>query len=72
MDTRAQLERWVATWREAAPALEQQKRVELEHLATPNALAQLAAAFEHALRRTPVSDTSGLIEQQRCFQQFAR
>jgi len=69
---RAQIERWVTTWREAEPALAEQKRAELEHLVTSRALAELAAAFEHALRRAPVSDTSGLIEQQRYFQQLGR
>ncbi|HYT71447.1 MAG TPA: hypothetical protein VEK78_08695 [Gemmatimonadales bacterium] len=69
---RAQIERWVATWREAEPALAEQKRRELEQLATPRALSELAAAFAYALQRAPLSDTSGLIDQQRYFQQLAR
>jgi hypothetical protein len=69
---RAHIERWVATWREAEPALAEQKRAELERLETPRALAQLAAAFAHARQRAPLSDTSGLIEQQRFFRQLAR
>jgi len=69
---RTQIERWVMTWRDAEPALAEQKRAELERLVTPRALAELAAAFAHALRRAPVSDTSGLIEQQRYFQQLGR
>jgi len=68
----ARLERWVATWREAEPALAEQKRAEVEGLATPRALAELAAAFAHARRRAPVSDSSGLVEQQRYFRQLAR
>lgn len=67
-----QIERWVATWREAGPALEQQKRAELERLATPTALAELAAAFELARLRAPHPDTSGLVEQQRYFQLLIR
>ena len=67
-----QLQRWVATWREATPALAAQKQAELERVATPRALAELAAAFAHALGRAPVSDTSGLIDQQRWFQQLRR
>jgi hypothetical protein len=59
-----QLDRWVAARREAGPALEQQKRAELERLETPVALAQLAAAFALALERSRPSDTSGLVEQQ--------
>src|SRR3989442_5842526 len=69
---RTQIERWVMTWRDAEPALAEQKRAELERLVTPRALAELAAAFAHALRRAPVSDTSGLIEQQRYFQLLGR
>jgi len=68
---RAGLQRWVATWREAEPALAAQKRVELERLDTVRALAQLAAAFAHACRGTAPSDTSGLVEQQRYFSQLA-
>lgn len=67
---KAQIERWVATWREAEPALAEQKRAELEQLATPRALAELAAAFEHARLRAPLSDASGLVEQQRYFRQL--
>jgi hypothetical protein len=69
---RAQIERWVTTWRKAGPVLAEQKRAELEHLETPRALAQLAAAFQHALRRAPVPDRSGLIDQQRYFRQLGR
>jgi len=67
-----QIERWVATWREAEPALAEQKRSELERLATPRALEELAAAFEHARLHPRVSDTSGLVEQQRYFQRLVR
>lgn len=69
---RKQIERWVATWREAGPLLAEQTRAELEQLATPRALSELAAAFEHARRRAPLSDTSGLVEQQRYFRQLTR
>ena len=65
------LQRWVATWREAGPALERQKRRELECLDTPTALVQLSAAFALALRQAIPTDTSGLVEQQRHFQRVA-
>jgi hypothetical protein len=65
------LDRWVATWREAGPALDEQARRELEQLETVTALRQLAAAFEFALANAPPSDTSGLVEQQRLFQRLA-
>jgi hypothetical protein len=69
---RALIERWVATWRDAEPALAAHKRAELESLATPHALVQLAAAFAHALRHATPADTSGLVEQQGYFQQLRR
>jgi hypothetical protein len=69
---RAQIERWVATWREAGPALEAQRRAEVEELETSRALAALADAFEHARRQAVDSDTSGLVEQQRLFRQLLR
>lgn len=69
---REHIERWVATWRAAGPALADQKRAELEQVTTPRALAVLASAFAHALRRAPLSDTSGLVEQQRYFKKLAR
>jgi hypothetical protein len=69
---RSQIERWVATWREAAPALAEQRRRDLEQLATPQALSELAAAFAHALLHAAVSDTSGLVEQQRRFRQLTQ
>ena len=68
---RASLERWVATWREAGPPLDEQKRRELEQLDTATAVGQLAAVFAHALASAPPSDTSGLVEQQRYFQRLA-
>lgn len=65
------LERWVATWRDAGPALDEQSRIELEQLDTATALSQLAAAFDFALAHAPPSETSGLVEQQRYFRQLA-
>jgi hypothetical protein len=65
-------DRWVATWRQAGPALDEQRRTELRGLSTPRALAQLAAAFEHARRHAPVRDSSGLVEQQQVFARLAR
>ena len=70
-ETERDLKRWVATWRDAGPALDEQGRRELEQLDTPSALRMLAAAFEFALANAPPSDTSGLVEQQRYFQLLA-
>jgi hypothetical protein len=68
---RALVERWVAAWREAGPALEEQRRQELEQLDTPAAIRQLVAVFAHAVASAPPSDTSGLVEQQRHFRRLA-
>ncbi len=40
-------------------------------LDTPTALAQLSAAFALALARATLTETSGLVEQQRRFRQLA-
>jgi hypothetical protein len=68
----ADLECWVATWREAGEALSAPQRDELERLDTATALAQLADAFEHACANAAVLDSSGLVEQQRYFQLLRR
>jgi len=66
------LRRWVATWRDAAKALEDVKRAELTQLETRDALRQLADAFDAALRGSSATRTSGLIEQQAIFQRLRR
>jgi hypothetical protein len=71
MNTSRELARWVATWQAAGPALEEQKRLELESIDTPTALRQLAAAFALARTRGATRDTSGLVEQQREFGRLA-
>ena len=60
-----ELRRWVATWRAAGEALAAVKRAELRRLDTLEALAQLADAFDHAVRAAPRTTTSGLVAQQR-------
>lgn len=71
-ETGSLIERWVATWREAAPALDAQKRAELAALETPRALQELSAAFAHAVASAPHPSTSGLVEQQRYFLMLRR
>jgi hypothetical protein len=61
------LRRWAETWREASAALTDIKRNELRGLDTPQALDQLADAFNAALRHAHPQPTSGLIEQQRIY-----
>lgn len=59
--------RWAETWGRAGEALETLKRDELRALDTQVALAQLADAFEHAVRNATPTESSGLVEQQRYF-----
>lgn len=59
--------RWVETWQSAGPALERIKRADLARLVTTDALAELADAFDLAVRRACPTTTSGLVEQQRLF-----
>jgi hypothetical protein len=62
-----ELRLWVDTWRDADVALARIKRQALEQLDTREALAQLADAFDAAVRDAPRTTTSGLVEQQRLF-----
>lgn len=62
-----ELRLWVDTWREADVALARINREELERLDTRVALAQLADAFDAAVRDAPRTTTSGLVEQQQLF-----
>ena len=57
----------MATWRAAERALAGVKRAELARVRTQDALAQLADAFDLALRGARPTTTSGLVEQQRVF-----
>ena len=66
------LRRWVATWHDAGIALARVKRAELQGLDTVVAVRQLADAFDAAVRQTPRTESSGLIEQQRVFQRLRR
>ena len=68
----ATIESWVNTWRTAGEALARIQRDELQQLDTATAIEQLADAFEHALRTSPMLLTSGLVEQQRWFQRLSR
>lgn len=63
----ADIRRWAAIWREAGPALAAIKRSELQRLKTADALAQLADAFDAAVRQARPTVTSGLIAQQELF-----
>lgn len=60
---------WVKRWEGAGFVLERLKREELVNANTQKAIELLDDAFESAIRLNPPMPTSGLVEQQRLFQQ---
>lgn len=63
----SELREWAARWSRAQRALESVQREALARLDTKEAMAQLADAFDHALRHAESRGSSGLVEQQRLF-----
>jgi hypothetical protein len=66
-DPKADMRRWVETWKQAGPKL---AAIRIEEIRTQDsvlALAQLADAFNHATRSRPPRESSGLIEMHRLF-----
>ena len=59
-------------WKAAGLALAEIRKRELRTTVTPEALAQLASAFNDAVHRFPPRAGSGLVEQQRLFLRLAR
>lgn len=59
--------RWVEAWKHAGPELERIRREELRHLDQYEGISRLTWAYIPELR-----PTSGLVEQQRWFQEAAR
>lgn len=71
-DDAAARRRWAETWARAGTALSEIQCRELRALDTRVALAQLADAFEHALRHAQPAESSGLVVQQRLFARLRR
>jgi len=69
---RADIKRWVETWKRAGPLLEAQREAEVRQSDTLSAFAFSAGMPLHNLKTFPPSLTSGLVEQQRWFQKIAR
>lgn len=61
------VQKWVARWQKAAPALEKLRNEDIRNSDTAFAIEQLSDAFESSLRNYPPMNTSGLVEQQRLF-----
>ncbi|MCY4027089.1 MAG: hypothetical protein OXH75_12350 [Acidobacteria bacterium] len=64
--------RWVRTWQEAGPRLEQVRRDELRRLDPQHAVALLCGEADYTKAPRAPRATSGLVEQQRWFRLAAR
>ena len=63
--------RWVRTWKEAGPRLEQVRRAELRRLDPQRAIALLCGEADYTKPPRAPRPTSGLVEQQRWFRRAA-
>ena len=59
--------RWVVTWKQAGPRLEQLRREELRRLDPQQTLALLCGEADYTVPPRAPQPTSGLVEQQRWF-----
>lgn len=64
--------RWVRTWQEAAPRLEEIRRRELRQLDAYSAIALLCGPADYRTGSRAPGPSSGLIEQQRLFARLRR
>ena len=64
--------RWVRTWQEAGPRLEQVRRDELRRLDPQHAIALLCGEADYTVPPRAPRPTSGLVEQQRWFKLATR
>ena len=64
--------RWVRTWKEAGPRLEQVRREELRRLDPQRAIALLCGEADYTVPPRAPRPTSGLVEQQRWFRLATR
>lgn len=64
--------RWVETWKKAGPELERIRRAEIRRTSTPQAMINLADAFESFLLHHKPRKTSGLVEQQARFMKLRK
>jgi hypothetical protein len=62
--------RWVKTWQDAGPRLEQIRRDELRQLDAFSAIALLCGSADYRQPPRAPKPTSGLIEQQRLFRKL--
>jgi hypothetical protein len=63
---------WVACWGRAGTRMQSLRREQLRTIDTPQALLNLASAFESCRLHHRPAPSSGLIEQQRWFRKVAK
>lgn len=66
------MRRWVETWKQAGPELEEFRREEIARIDPVEALASLEELFNHAVRSLPPRESSGMVEMQRLFAKLRR
>jgi hypothetical protein len=59
------IRRWVETWKQAGPKLEEIRRREIQEADNLHVLGLLEGAFNHALRTLPPRPSSGMVEMQK-------
>jgi len=62
----------VDRWQRLGPELEKIRKRELQNISTPQALQNLAGAFEACRQRFNPRPTSGLVQQQSWFKKLSR
>jgi hypothetical protein len=72
MKKRISLKTFVDQWQQVGPELNKIRKQELQNISTPQALQNLAGAFEDCRRRFQPKPTSGLVQQQAWFKKLPR
>lgn len=70
MQERDDLLKWVQRWKNVGPVMQKLKESELPNTSTPQALLNLADAFESCRRNFSPRPYSGLIDQQKYFRKL--
>lgn len=70
-EQKAQLKRYVETWKRIGPELERMKEEEVRQTDMKKAIRRFDGLLAHAVRTHPPEATSGLVEQQRIFMKIA-
>lgn len=72
MDDREALRRWIETWKQAGPVLEEIRRREIREADNAQALTILESAINYAVRSMPPRPSSGFVEMQELLAKLRR